>query len=1158
MLESSNTSFSDDESSPTLNLQEFVCSVCGEDHETDDCAIVKSLKQVNDSKILSRAKQTLPENLAVKTLADGSTTVISNVTIEQGTQFGPFQSPLSINLHPGIVFPLKVFGKSLDEGYYLDTTDEELCNWMCLVAAATNIKEQNLICYDAKQSIYFTTTRDVQPGEELRVWYALYYGLKLQALPLADDSTQEEGFCDLADEEAEQRCKSNEEASVFLGEDLLQTLAQNLPAHVLGASGERDSWICKLCGLQELNVASYARHLMTHYRQQRSDNDHPKCFICTKRFLSKKMLQKHMMKFHNRNLSSDVALLTQMKDIKSSNFQKDEGSSSDRTVTHLKLAHDIHDDEDDDDDAHDGDHEECHDVSSKSQHHGNCEDGLENENNILSSTKFKSESKDDKVSEASNMSSLELQQSLSLNFEKEKEETVNTTEACQNCTGSCSDFSTCMRVDLEKLGQHTIHLPDLSKEEDNKLISELHVKSSSEQLVIQSENGESFCTTVNLNGAEDLDGAIAFGEPVTFIVVESSGGNETFLSSTNDNNCEKMLLCNADETLDASGRLFSPQPCTSMRSPESENPTYSCDICQKSFGKCSYLYRHLRKHTGEFTCVTCLAVFARKENLISHSCSQPKEWFPCITCGKKFSAKKYLQRHVPVHTGEFSCPDCKRNFASRLSLKCHRCNGNKSKLKRDINTCFMCERSFDSELKLQSHLKVHCDVNLDKCSSSKTTICKPRTSQKHVKRKDDSIPEQTQTESSERKVFICEVCGAIFKSSSSMKTHRFLHEERKFECNICRKRFHRKDVLQEHLRVHQDANFPCSTCGKKYKTKKSLYVHSLIHKGSKRFACEVCGKDFFQKGNLFKHLQTHTSERLFTCEYCEKAFSSKEYFNIHVLTHTQGKIFQCEVCKKGFVKKHLLDTHRQIYHSNRGFLCKYCNTVIRHRHSVRRHLEKTHQDHQEEWSTPGFLDKLLAELPENLLHPSGDLKLSPKQQEERLHLLESLRKKHFQDKSPLMEAPVDVASGSPRKFTFGPISTPESHITHLSQVDPQVMLPSSQQLLLIDSFLPDFVETESALPRGENSVLMSGNVQDGEILLTLVDQEIADISETNSTPVLTSAALGTDMIGTGGSFVMEDSNGNNSVLLYVVETSNGEEGDSQDLRWCNNAVSEQS
>ena len=35
---------------------------------------------------------------------------------------------------------------------------------------------------------------------------------------------------------------------------------------------------------------------------------------------------------------------------------------------------------------------------------------------------------------------------------------------------------------------------------------------------------------------------------------------------------------------------------------------FACDICCKTFGKSAYLYRHLRKHTGEFTCVNCLAV----------------------------------------------------------------------------------------------------------------------------------------------------------------------------------------------------------------------------------------------------------------------------------------------------------------------------------------------------------------------------------------------------------------------------------------------------------------------------------------------------------------------------------------------------------------------
>lgn len=33
-----------------------------------------------------------------------------------------------------------------------------------------------------------------------------------------------------------------------------------------------------------------------------------------------------------------------------------------------------------------------------------------------------------------------------------------------------------------------------------------------------------------------------------------------------------------------------------------------CDICEKKFDKVDYLYRHLRKHTGEFICPVCLSV----------------------------------------------------------------------------------------------------------------------------------------------------------------------------------------------------------------------------------------------------------------------------------------------------------------------------------------------------------------------------------------------------------------------------------------------------------------------------------------------------------------------------------------------------------------------
>jgi hypothetical protein len=90
-------------------------------------------------------------------------------------------------------------------------------------------------------------------------------------------------------------------------------------------------------------------------------------------------------------------------------------------------------------------------------------------------------------------------------------------------------------------------------------------------------------------------------------------------------------------------------------------PPYNCDICNKEFHKADYLYRHLRKHTGEFTCVSCLAVFARKESLMNHSCfvdasgtNEDAASRTCPYCQKKFLVKKLLKRHMAKHTGKLT------------------------------------------------------------------------------------------------------------------------------------------------------------------------------------------------------------------------------------------------------------------------------------------------------------------------------------------------------------------------------------------------------------------------------------------------------------------------------------------------------------------------
>lgn len=52
---------------------------------------------------------------------------------------------------------------------WLELSDEERCNWMMFVRPAQNHLEQNLVAYQYGSDIYYTTIKNIQPKEELKV-----------------------------------------------------------------------------------------------------------------------------------------------------------------------------------------------------------------------------------------------------------------------------------------------------------------------------------------------------------------------------------------------------------------------------------------------------------------------------------------------------------------------------------------------------------------------------------------------------------------------------------------------------------------------------------------------------------------------------------------------------------------------------------------------------------------------------------------------------------------------------------------------------------------------------------------------------------------------------------------------------------------------------
>lgn len=86
-------------------------------------------------------------------MSEGSNLIVAAEFIKGGTQFGPFHAKKLFTLNPEILFPLKIFtSNDYFSEYYLDTNNEDECNWMMFVPPAQNLIEQNLICYQVNNN----------------------------------------------------------------------------------------------------------------------------------------------------------------------------------------------------------------------------------------------------------------------------------------------------------------------------------------------------------------------------------------------------------------------------------------------------------------------------------------------------------------------------------------------------------------------------------------------------------------------------------------------------------------------------------------------------------------------------------------------------------------------------------------------------------------------------------------------------------------------------------------------------------------------------------------------------------------------------------------------------------------------------------------------
>ncbi|XP_074074285.1 zinc finger and BTB domain-containing protein 40 isoform X2 [Macrotis lagotis] len=135
-----------------------------------------------------------------------------------------------------------------------------------------------------------------------------------------------------------------------------------------------------------------------------------------------------------------------------------------------------------------------------------------------------------------------------------------------------------------------------------------------------------------------------------------------------------------------------------------EGKMYACQYCDAVFAQSIELSRHVRTHTGDkpYVCRECGKGFRQANGLSIHlrtfhniddpyDCKKcrmsfptlqdhrnhihevhSKEYHPCPTCGKIFSAPSLLERHMVTHVRgkPFSCGICDKAYQRKESLDC--------------------------------------------------------------------------------------------------------------------------------------------------------------------------------------------------------------------------------------------------------------------------------------------------------------------------------------------------------------------------------------------------------------------------------------------------------------------------------------------------------
>ncbi|XP_062515942.1 putative histone-lysine N-methyltransferase PRDM6 [Corticium candelabrum] len=107
--------------------------------------------------------------------------------IPEGTWMGPFQGASVPIWQLTSGSKLEQMWEVYRDGqlyHYIDASQSPSTNWMKFIQSARHSGEQNMVVFQFQTSLFYKTTRDIEPGEELLVWYGEEEYIQCMGIPI--------------------------------------------------------------------------------------------------------------------------------------------------------------------------------------------------------------------------------------------------------------------------------------------------------------------------------------------------------------------------------------------------------------------------------------------------------------------------------------------------------------------------------------------------------------------------------------------------------------------------------------------------------------------------------------------------------------------------------------------------------------------------------------------------------------------------------------------------------------------------------------------------------------------------------------------------------------------------------------------------------------